>query len=588
MMRGEHSKKAAEGDAFDVADTSEMIPQDDAEYKSRIERAAAEFGATVDWYSDVSPDRQMPFWYIDKDKICDIHLDGWLISVLTPNDLTIEPVDDDDITSPEEAYAHGLFVDSDVDGSPEFDWGVNDGFSYACYPPSSDGRDYYLPCDYGWDMPSTLDSVFDFINLGDMMADMESEYESDNPPDDDIEGLPDDGDISESKSKKRRGKRIGATLIKDAGNVEANVAHFNKMMGSAPCSASACGDSTASCVESVAAGDDDFDVVSNISERLSSIGDLIKDNGQSKTPEEINNMTNDVIGDMLSEYGMRIRNVLNTLSSHRELLRADYASSGLVHDSVINGMICREYKKLGIALDDGYGNSTFPKDVLQVDADRHGGNVRLVIRHYWCAAKMYVDGDQFYFDAGSSGVTSPSRDLVKTKYLFLRQFVDTFDILERVVVDAVYDGGSHIDESATATAEAQMNEAPEKHQTLNVKLWNIEDNTLKPEVKEKINAIVKDFCDGLDDNEVKYKLADVRLVGSNCSYNYTDKSDLDIHIVFDLGIYGDEEKEQMAETIYNYARSLWGKTHSVEFYGIPVEVFVETNNTVDLNAADNG
>lgn len=130
-------------------------------------------------------------------------------------------------------------------------------------------------------------------------------------------------------------------------------------------------------------------------------------------------------------------------------------------------------------------------------------------------------------------------------------------------------------------------ESPEKHQTLNSKLWDIEDNTLKPEVKEKIDAIVKDFCDGLDDNEVKYKLADVRLVGSNCSYNYTDKSDLDIHIVFDLDIYDDEEKEQMAETIYNYARSLWGKTHSVEFYGIPVEVFVETNNTVDLNAADN-
>lgn len=137
--------------------------------------------------------------------------------------------------------------------------------------------------------------------------------------------------------------------------------------------------------------------------------------------------------------------------------------------------------------------------------------------------------------------------------------------------------------SAGPCSESAMEEAPEKHHTLNGKLWNIDDNTLKPEVKEKIDAVVEDFCDGLDDNEVKYKLADVRLVGSNCSYNYTDKSDLDVHIVFDLSIYGDDEKERMAETIYNYARSLWGKTHSVEFYGIPVEVFVETNNTVDLN-----
>lgn len=123
-------------------------------------------------------------------------------------------------------------------------------------------------------------------------------------------------------------------------------------------------------------------------------------------------------------------------------------------------------------------------------------------------------------------------------------------------------------------------ETPEKHTTLNPKLWDIEKNELKPEVSEKVLEIAKDFTDGLDEDEVKYKLLDIKLVGSNCSYNYNKSSDLDVHLVFDLSIYADDdEKEKMAELLYNYTRSLWNKNHTVEFYGIPVEIYIETENS---------
>lgn len=132
------------------------------------------------------------------------------------------------------------------------------------------------------------------------------------------------------------------------------------------------------------------------------------------------------------------------------------------------------------------------------------------------------------------------------------------------------------------TLTDNLHEDIEKHTELNPKLWN-EDNTLKDEVKEKINEIVKDFTDGLDEKEIKYKLDDIKLVGSNCSYNYNKNSDLDLHIVFDLNIYDDDEKQEMAEIIYDYARSAWNKNHDIYFYDIPVEIFVETNNTEQLN-----
>ena len=144
-----------------------------------------------------------------------------------------------------------------------------------------------------------------------------------------------------------------------------------------------------------------------------------------------------------------------------------------------------------------------------------------------------------------------------------------------------------IEPATTNIISTQLEEAPEKHDTLNPKLWDIEKNELKPEVSDKVLEIAKDFTDELDEDEVKYKLLDIKLVGSNCSYNYNKASDLDVHLVFDLSIYDDDEKEKMAELLYNYARSLWNKNHTVEFYGIPVEIYVETENSEDKNILEN-
>ena len=127
-----------------------------------------------------------------------------------------------------------------------------------------------------------------------------------------------------------------------------------------------------------------------------------------------------------------------------------------------------------------------------------------------------------------------------------------------------------------------LNEAPVKHDTLNPKLWDIQTNTLKPEVKEKIMDIVDDFCDGLAKDDIKFKLKDIKLVGSNCSYNYNDKSDLDIHLVMDTQSL--RCPDNLYPLLYSSYRSIWNKNHDVDFYGVPVEIFVETDDTVDMNA----
>ena len=67
------------------------------------------------------------------------------------------------------------------------------------------------------------------------------------------------------------------------------------------------------------------------------------------------------------------------------------------------------------------------------------------------------------------------------------------------------------------------------HDILNPKIW--ENNQLRPEVKEKLNEIIDQFILELHDNEIPIKVLDARLVGSNASFNYTENSDLDIHII---------------------------------------------------------
>ena len=126
-----------------------------------------------------------------------------------------------------------------------------------------------------------------------------------------------------------------------------------------------------------------------------------------------------------------------------------------------------------------------------------------------------------------------------------------------------------------------LDEKVEKHDKLNPKLWD--GDKLKPEVADKIMSLSTDFIKELYDDGIKFDLADVRIVGSNCSYNYTDRSDLDVHIVADTSDL--ECQDDLYPSLYNAYKSLWNKNHSVKFYGIPVEIFVEVEGKNGIEEA---
>ena len=112
---------------------------------------------------------------------------------------------------------------------------------------------------------------------------------------------------------------------------------------------------------------------------------------------------------------------------------------------------------------------------------------------------------------------------------------------------------------------------------LNPKLW--EDKKLKRDVREAIIDIVSEFMDNLI---IPVEILDVRVVGSNASYNYTEQSDLDVHIISDLELVG--SPTEIVQALYNSERSNFNRTHNIKIKGIDVELYVEdVNSSVTSN-----
>lgn len=109
----------------------------------------------------------------------------------------------------------------------------------------------------------------------------------------------------------------------------------------------------------------------------------------------------------------------------------------------------------------------------------------------------------------------------------------------------------------------------ENHSILNPRLWT-EDNKLKSDVSEKIKEIAKVFNDYC---ELDLPILDIYLVGSNASYNYTDTSDLDMHIITNFDLM--DASDEVLQTLYNLQKSSFNTTYDISIHKVPIEVYVE-------------
>lgn len=115
----------------------------------------------------------------------------------------------------------------------------------------------------------------------------------------------------------------------------------------------------------------------------------------------------------------------------------------------------------------------------------------------------------------------------------------------------------------------KLQEAIEVHDTLNPLLWN-EDNTLKQDVFEKLSNIAQEFLKFI---EIPLNIVDIEIVGSNASYNYNEKSDIDLHIIVNSEVNYIEPT--ILRQLYNDRKGAFNRDYELEINGLPVELYIE-------------
>jgi predicted nucleotidyltransferase len=105
------------------------------------------------------------------------------------------------------------------------------------------------------------------------------------------------------------------------------------------------------------------------------------------------------------------------------------------------------------------------------------------------------------------------------------------------------------------------------------KMWTNEQ--LKPEIRKQLFKIAVDFFTKLElPDEIKLK--DVLLVGSLANYNWSEYSDIDIHLVVDFSQF--KEDEEFVKKFFDAQKNLYNIKHDIKIAGHDVEVYVQNKN----------
>jgi hypothetical protein len=118
--------------------------------------------------------------------------------------------------------------------------------------------------------------------------------------------------------------------------------------------------------------------------------------------------------------------------------------------------------------------------------------------------------------------------------------------------------------------------AIEFHDELNPLLW--QDNRLKPDVSNKLLKIAKFFMNFLDIPDLNF--THITISGSNAAYTYTNKSDIDLHILVDVP----KEQQTFMRNFFDAKKTVFNNQHEITIKGHPVELYVQFTDQPHVSA----
>lgn len=117
-----------------------------------------------------------------------------------------------------------------------------------------------------------------------------------------------------------------------------------------------------------------------------------------------------------------------------------------------------------------------------------------------------------------------------------------------------------------------VGDVPEVQENLNSDIWS-EDLVLMPDIAKRLIRIANDFFNNLG---MPTDIIDITLTGSMANFNWTTKSDIDVHILIDFPAVNED-----TELVHNYviqAKSNWNRNHEITIKGHEVELYIQDVN----------
>jgi hypothetical protein len=113
------------------------------------------------------------------------------------------------------------------------------------------------------------------------------------------------------------------------------------------------------------------------------------------------------------------------------------------------------------------------------------------------------------------------------------------------------------------------------HDKLNPDLWD--GNRLKPEVRLALFKIAKAFVDFINVEDLE--LTDITISGSNASFNYNNKSDIDLHLIANSS----GPCKVNLKDLFQAKKVIFNDQHDIEIMGHAVEVYVQGSEDTHIS-----
>lgn len=108
------------------------------------------------------------------------------------------------------------------------------------------------------------------------------------------------------------------------------------------------------------------------------------------------------------------------------------------------------------------------------------------------------------------------------------------------------------------------------HDELSPLIWD-EDKKMKDEIRKRLMEISKRFIEFSNLENIKFK--DIILTGSMANYNYSEYSDLDIHIIINYSQISNNE--EFADEFLKMKKQIWSEKFPIQIKGHEVEMYYQ-------------